>query len=122
MLAQQCSKISALLCVLMLSFACDSTPVGPGSETALEGVARLSGVLAADGHGGIRVEVVSRTEATVTTSEGRFRLSVPAGDHTLRFGYPGYGAEELSVTAYEGETVVIESAVLLTGAPGRVRP
>ena len=111
----------AILGVLVVALGCDSTPVGPGAETAVEGVARLSGALAEDGHGGIRVEVVARNVATVTTSEGGFRLGLPAGDHTLRFSYSGYGTEELSVTAYEGETVVIESEVLLTGAPGRVR-
>ena len=102
-------------------FGCDATPAGPSAETAVEGVARLSGILADDGHGGIRVEAVSRTETTVTSSEGLFKLRLPAGEHTLRFSYSGYGTQELSVTAYEGETVVIESEVILTGSPGRVR-
>lgn len=106
----------AFLGIFVLALGCDSTPVGPSAETAVEGVARLSGVLADDGHGGIRVEVVARNVAAVTTSKGGVRLGLPAGDHTLRFSYNGYGTQELSVTAFEGKTVVVESAVVLSGA------
>ena len=78
-----------ILGVLVLVLGCNSTPVGPVAEASVEGAARLSGMLSDDGHGGIRVEAVSRTETTVTSSEGLFKLRLPAGDHTLRFSYSG---------------------------------
>ena len=98
--------------------------VGEGGEvvvTAIEGQARLQGVLDPNGHGGIRVESVGTPFATVTTSDGRFRLTLIPGPHVLRVSQAGYGVVQVQApSAVNGQTTSLDDPVVLAAQPGRI--
>ena len=68
-------------------------------ETAIEGVARLQGVTDEAAHGGIFIESLESDAITTTRADGRFRMLVEPGEHTLRFSRAGYGAALKSLQA-----------------------
>ena len=74
-------------------------------------------------HGGIRVETLAPSFVTHTGADGRFRLSVVAGNYTLRFSAPGYlEATYPGVDVDEGETRALaqDPAAVLGFAPGQI--
>jgi uncharacterized protein YjbI with pentapeptide repeats len=93
----------------------------PGvGETLLEGTVRRAGVADADGHGGILVEVDGTPHATVSTSEGRYRLTVTPGPSLLAFRAEGYGLQTVDLGfVTEGESRRVDD-VLLVAQPGAV--
>jgi len=62
---------------------------------------------------GVKVSVKETGLSTATNSSGLFELTVEPGTYTLTFTKENYYAEELKVTAAEGETVYV--SVTLTG-------
>jgi hypothetical protein len=96
-------------------------PLGIASLGAVEGTARLAGA-PPEGHQGIFVEARGSPFATLTTSDGHFRLEAAEGTYDLRFTFPGYGLESVpAVAVVAGRTIQVEPAVTLSGAPGRIR-
>ena len=51
--------------------------------------------------------VVSEFLGTVTDSDGRFQISVPAGEYTLSFHYLGYTTSTIRVKVSAGETTFL---------------
>jgi len=62
---------------------------------------------------GVKVSVKETGLSTATNSSGIFKLTVEPGTYTLTFTKENYYAEELNVTAAEGETAYV--SVTLTG-------
>ncbi len=86
----------------------------------VDGTARLQGL--GDGrHAGIRVEALNTPFGVNTNSDGGFRIELPPGRHTLRFGHVGYAGTQLDVGPLAPrETTTLEEAVVLVGDPGGV--
>jgi iron complex outermembrane recepter protein len=63
----------------------------------------------ADGSGliGVTVQAPGLGSGTLTDANGTYRLSLPAGTHTLRFSYTGYASQSPSVTVKGGETTAL---------------
>lgn len=75
----------------------------------------------ADGHGGTRVEALITPYVAMTTANGRWQLSVPAGAHALQFRREGYGTQQLTeIRAVTGIATEVDD-VHLVGLPGTVR-
>ena len=88
-------------------------------------------------NGGVLVTVEGRTVQTISYDDGRFSLSVGAGNHQLRFSAPGYRARLLEerVTVESGieymlsapvelsfEPAALSGQLLLLDAEGNARP
>jgi hypothetical protein len=85
------------------------------------GRARRAGA-ADDGHGDVRVEAVGTPFSTQTSSEGQFRLELPAAAYTLRFTATGYAAPgNLEIRLAPGEVLNLAEPVVLVGEPAAVR-
>lgn len=64
------------------------------------------------GVGGVQVFVRGRPETTKTDRDGRFSLTLPAGEHALSFIHPQYrGARRDAVEVRAGEAAAIEVAL-----------
>ncbi|MCA9560966.1 MAG: carboxypeptidase regulatory-like domain-containing protein, partial [Myxococcales bacterium] len=75
-----------------------------------------------DAHGGIAVQAVGTPFTTQTADDGRFRLPLGDGVHTLRFRAAGYElAERTGLTVGSGETLTLDEPVVLRGAAARIR-
>ena len=94
----------------------------PELTSAVEGTARLQGVVDPAGHGGIRVEAVGTPFTTITASNGRFRVAVTPGLQTLSFQRDGYGTLTVvqDVVAADVPTP-LPAVVVLPAQPGTVR-
>jgi TonB-dependent SusC/RagA subfamily outer membrane receptor len=81
---------------------------------------------------GAQVTVVGTSLGALTNNIGRYAIpNVPAGQHTVRVEYIGYGAEEQPVTVQAGGSVALDfeireqaialEAVVVTGTAGQAR-
>ena len=60
---------------------------------------------------GASVLVTGTTAGTTADSDGRYRLSLPAGTHVLRVSYVGYSPATRTVTVGAGETATLDVAL-----------
>lgn len=62
----------------------------------------------------VSVAIKGTSIGTNTDENGKYALSVPAGNHTLVFGFLGYETVEIPVTIAAGETKTIDRALAST--------
>jgi len=77
----------------------------PAQWAAAQGTGTVSGTVTGDNSrplAGARVVATGSGAAATTNAEGRYTLSIPAGTHTLRAAFLGYGAQDRSVTVAAG--------------------
>ncbi len=107
---------------------------------ATDGLAQSTGTI--NGHvrdvsslapvAGAQVSVEGTSLGALTNNLGRFTIpNVPAGQHTVRVQYLGYGAREQSITVAAGQTVTLDfelrqqaislDEVIVTGTAGQAR-
>jgi uncharacterized membrane protein len=75
----------------------------------------LTGIVrdAENGETLIMVNVLAaQRRGTVTNSEGRFSLILPAGESTVQFSYVGYEPKSITVVLEEGETQDVEITLM----------
>jgi outer membrane receptor for ferrienterochelin and colicins len=75
----------------------------------------LTGIVrdAENGETLIMVNVLAaQRRGTVTNSEGRFNLILPAGESTVQFSYVGYEPKSITVVLEEGETQDVEITLM----------
>ncbi len=94
--------------------------------SAVVGIAHIECPAEPCDHSEIRVEALLSPLVAHTGSDGRFRLEVTPGVHTLRFGRDRYRSRDVAdVAVGEGELVRLEDVleeevIVLEGRPGRV--
>ena len=94
-----------------------AAPDGLQEPTRIRGLAQRSG---AASHEGITVESRGTPYSAVTTSEGRFELTLPPGPHELEARFPGYAVARLAVEVALAETLELPDPIVLLGEPGAV--
>ncbi len=99
-------------CVLPLLTACFVTlPLAAQQTGTVAGtVAAQSGTPLA----GASVVIVGTVRSVLTNDKGQYRLSVPAGAHTVRARLIGYDAAEQRVTLAAGQTVTADFKLTAT--------
>ena len=92
------------------------------TDGMLTGIARIPGA-PEHGHAGIAVEAASTPFRSETTSDGTWRLPVPASalGYDLRFARAGYATAVHATGEVVAGTTLELAAVLLNGEPGRIR-
>ena len=60
---------------------------------------------------GVNLLAVGSDRGTATDAEGRYRLTLPAGEYTLRASFVGYNAVTRSVTVQSGQTSTVDFAL-----------
>ena len=75
-----------------------------------------------DEHGGILVEAVNTSFATVSNNQGSFYLSLPPGEHTLRFSTEFYErARVFAVQVDANRLTYLENEIVLDPNPSQAR-
>src|SRR5438270_35319 len=98
--------------VLPLLTACCVTLPGAAQQTGT-----VSGTVAAQSGtplAGASVVIVGTVRSVLTNDKGQYRLSVPAGAHTVRARLIGYEAAEQRITVAAGQTVTADFKLAAT--------
>ena len=97
-----------------------STETGEVSVGVMGTVKRA--LSAEDDQGGILIEALNSPFATVSASDGRFYLSLPPGEHTLRFSYPSYqSARRFSISVSPDLITNLDEIIVLQPSPSQLR-